>query len=143
MNHAGKVAGALAVLALVAAPLAVAKPDGGHGNGHGSNGHGPKKGVAYVFKGAYVDPSSVDVTRGNKHVRRAELVGTVVSFDFAGAKVSVADTNADGVSDLGDVVAGDKVVVKVKAPKVDPGPQPLAARQIVDQTNPAPDTDED
>lgn len=125
-----------ASLALIAASLAAAKPDGSHGHGHGGS---KPKGVGYVFKGTYVDSATVDVSSGNRHVKNAGLVGGQVSFDFSAAKVVVADTNLDGTSDLGDVVAGDKVVVKVKAPKPDPGDQPFAARKIVDQTRPAPE----
>jgi hypothetical protein len=143
MNLAAKTAGVLATIALTAAPLAGAKPHGAHGNGHGSEhgqGHGPT-GVGYVFKGTYADSGTVDVTKGNKHVRNAGLVGTSVSFDFSAAKISVGDTNGDGAADLADVAAGDKVVVKMKAPKSDPGEQPFAARQLVDQTHPAADSD--
>jgi hypothetical protein len=53
----------------------------------------------------------------------------------------VGDVNRDGTADLGDVAAGDKVVVKVKAPKGDPGTQPFAARQLVDQTHAGDDTE--
>ena len=60
-----------------------------------------------------------------------------VVLRFRAAKVSVGDANGDGAADLGDVAPGDRVVVKVKAPKGDPGAQPFAARQLVDQTNPA------
>ena len=132
MRNASK-AGAMAatVAALVAVPFATAKPGNSHGNGHGP------KGVAYVFKGTYVDTTTVDVSAGNAHAKRAGLIGVPVSFDFSTAKVSVADTNLDGTSDLTDVVAGDSVVVKVKAPRSDPGAQPFAARQLVDQTNQA------
>jgi hypothetical protein len=41
--------------------------------------------------------------------------------------------------DLADVVAGDRVVVKAKLPKADPGAQPFTAKQLVDQTHPAPE----
>jgi hypothetical protein len=133
-----KAAGATAAIALMTASLAGAKPhedNPGHGHGHG-NGHGPK-GVAYVFKGTYVDATTVDVAKGNKHVRSAGLVVPAVQFDFSGAKVSVGDVNGDGTADLADVAAGDRVVVKLKAPKGDPGAQPFAARRLVDQTHPA------
>jgi hypothetical protein len=125
-----------ATLALIAAPVAGAKPDGTHGHG------GPKpKGVGYVFKGTYVDSTTVDVSSGNGHVKKAGLVGGPVSFDFSAAKVVVPDTNLDGTTDLSDVLSGDKVVVKVKAPKPDPGLQPFVARKIVDQTHAAEDGD--
>ena len=140
MKLGTKAAGAVAVVAMMTAPLAGAKPhEENPGQGHG-NGHGPK-GVSYVFKGTYVDATTVDVTKGNKHVRKAGLVVPAVQFDFSAAKVSVGDVNLDGVADLADVVAGDQVVVKVKAPKGDPGAQPFAARQLVDQTHPAVDAE--
>ena len=121
-----------AVTALALAPIAGAKPHEPKGHGHGS---GKAKGVSYVFKGTYVDTTTVDVSKGNAHVRKAGLAGEAVQFDFSAAKISVADTNGDGASDLADVVAGDRVVVKVKAPKGDPGEQPFSARQLVDQTS--------
>ncbi len=131
-----------ASLALIAASAAAAKPDGSHGHGQGAghdHGSSKPKGVAYVFKGTYVDSATVDVSSGNRHVKNAGLVGGPVSFDFSAAKVVVADTSLDGTSDLADVLPGDKVVVKVKAPKPDPGDQPFAARKIVDQTHAAPE----
>ena len=136
MKLGSRAAGAIAAAALLTAPLAAAKPpEGNPGHGHG-NGSGPK-GVAYVFKGTFVNATTVDVTSGNKHVRNAGLVVPAVQFDFSAAKVSVGDVNGDGAADLADVAAGDKVVVKVKAPRNDPGAQPFAARQLVDQTHPA------
>jgi hypothetical protein len=122
-----------ASVALVAAATAGAKPDGTHGH---AGEHGGGKGVSYVFKGTYVDPTTIEVAKGNHHVTAAELTGPV-SFDFTAARVSVGDVNGDGAATLDDVAAGDKVVVKVKAPRGDPGEQPFAARQIVDQTHPA------
>ena len=134
MTLGTRVVGAVAAVAMMTAPLAAAKPhEDNPGQGHG-NGHGPK-GVTYVFKGTYVNATTVDVTSGNKHVRNAGLVVPAVQFDFSAAKISVGDVNGDGAADLGDVAAGDKVVIKVTAAKADPGPQPLAARQLVDQTH--------
>jgi hypothetical protein len=118
---------------LIAAPVAGAKPSGEHGHA-GEHGQGAK-GVSYVFKGAYVDSSTVDVAKGNHHVTAAGLTG-LVSFDFSAARIRVGDVNGDGTADLNDVAAGDTVVVKVKAPRKDPGEQPFAARQLVDQTQP-------
>ena len=140
MNRSAKVAGTVAAITMMAAPLAGAKPhteNPGHGNGHGP------KGVAYVFKGTYVDSATIAVTGGNKHVKDTGLVGTAVGFDFSAAKISVGDVNGDGAASLADVVAGDEVVVKVKAPKGDPGAQPFAARQLVDQSHPAAETESD
>jgi hypothetical protein len=43
-----------------------------------------------------------------------------------------------------DVAKGDRIVVKLRLPKKDPGAQPFAAKQLVDQTNPGNDSgDED
>ena len=103
--------------------------------GHaGEHGGGPKT-VSYVFKGAYVDATTVDVAKGNNHVKKAGLAGGPVSFDLSSAKIVVGDVNGDGSADLADVAAGDKVVVKVRAPKGDPGSGPFVARQLVDQTS--------
>jgi hypothetical protein len=137
-----RVAAAGAALALAAAPAALAaRPDNpgsqGHGHGQGeTHGKGAAKGVTYVFKGTYAGAGSVDVVRGNAHARKAGLVGGNVSFDLSGAKLVVADTVPDGVLTADDVVAGDRVVVKARLPRKDPGDQPYAARQLVDQTNP-------
>jgi hypothetical protein len=117
---------------LVAAPVAGATPSGEHGH---TGEHAGGKGVSYVFKGTYVNSTTVDVAKGNHHVTAAGLTGPV-SFDFSAARIRVGDVNGDGIADLNDVAAGDTVVVKVKAPRTDPGEQPFAARQLVDQTQP-------
>ena len=130
-----------AVSALVAAPAAFAvKPadPGSQGQGHGQAGAHSKRGgnavVMYVFKGVYAGVGSVDVARGNAHVKKAELVGTV-SFDLADAKIVVSDTNSDGTANADDVATGDRVVVKARLPRKDPGDQAYAAKQLVDQTH--------
>jgi hypothetical protein len=120
---------AIAATAALAIPAAVhAKPD-----------KPPKaKGVSYVFKGTYSgDGSTVAVDHTNGHAR--DFDDQTVTFDFSAAKLSVADTDASGAVDLADVVAGDRVVVKAKLPKADPGAQPFRAKQLVDQTHPAPE----
>jgi len=128
-----------AVLALGAAPAALAaKPDdpGSQGEGH-AGGHSKKGGkgvVTYVFKGTYVGAGSVDVDHGNAHVKKASLVDTTVTFDLTNARIVVADTNADGTPNADDVASGDRVVVKAKLPRKDPGDQPYGAKQLVDQT---------
>lgn len=133
-----------AVLALGAAPAALAaRPDnpGSQGQGHsGSHGKSGTKTVSYVFKGTYAGDGSVAVDQGNAHVRKADLVGTTVNFDLTNATFVVADTNADGTANADDVVAGDRVVVKARLPRKDPGDQPYGAKQLVDQTN-APTSD--
>jgi hypothetical protein len=128
-----------AVLALGAAPAAFAvKPadPGSQGRGHASNkGKHGKAVVMYVFKGAYAGDSSVAVDHGNAHVKKADLVGTTVSFDLTNARIVVADTSGDGTKDLTDVQSGDRVVVKARLPRTDPGDQPYTAKQLVDQTH--------
>lgn len=122
----------LGIAALILAPAAAAK----HGDTHGK-GKGKDAVVGYVFKGTYGgDGTTVNVTHGNKHVRNAGLVDQAVTFDFSAANVSVADTNLDGVADLNDVLAGDKVLVKSRLPRKEPGSQPFVAKKLVDQTNP-------
>ena len=130
-----------AVSALVAAPAAFAvKPadPGSQGQGHGQAGAHSKKGgnavVMYVFKGVYAGAGSVDVASGNAHVKKAELVGTV-SFDLADAKIVVSDMNSDGTANADDVATGDRVVIKARLPRKDPGDQAYAAKQLVDQTH--------
>ena len=129
---------AVAAFALAVAPAAAAPPDDKPdkpGKPEKPDKPGPK--VSYVFKGSYSGDSTVAVEKGNKHAR--EFEGQSVVFDLSGAKVSVGDTNGDGTADLADVVAGDKVVVKAKLPKKETPPQPIAAKHLVDQTNPAPE----
>ncbi len=97
----------------------------------------PDHAVGYVFKGIYSgDGSTVAVTKGNKHVERAELVGTSVAFDFVAAKIVTTDTNGDGAKTIEDVAAGDEVLVKAKLPKSNPGSAPYAAKNLVDKTHP-------
>ena len=128
-----------AVLALGVAPAALAaKPDdpGSQGQGHGG-GHskkGSKAVVTYVFKGTYAGAGSVDVDHGNAHVKKADLVG-MVSFDLTNARIVVADTNTDGTANADDVASGDRVVVKARLSRKDPGDQPYVAKQLVDQTH--------
>ena len=141
MNKISKTLSCLAILALAAAPAAVAgKPDGVGKPDKPAKpdkpGKGPK-GVSYVFKGTYSGESAVAVTKGNKHADDFE--GQTVTFDFSAAKVSVADTTGDGGTDVNDVVVGDSVVVKAKLPKGEEPAQPIAAKHLVDQTNPAPE----
>jgi hypothetical protein len=127
--------GAAAVLALPA--VAGAERPSEH-PGKGKSGAHQKSGknrtVTYVFKGTFAG-GSVEVTKGNRHVRRAELVGTTVAFDLEDAKIVVEDNNDDGEKNLSDVQDGDKVVVKARLPKRDPGEGPYAAKKLVDQTH--------
>jgi hypothetical protein len=119
--------------AVLAVPVgAVAHP--GHGHAYG---HGHSHSVSYVFKGTYGGGGEISVSHGNAHAGKAGLVGQDVQFDLSSTRLSVADTNGDAAIDSTDVVVGDEVVVKCKLPRQDPGTQPLAARHLVDQTNPA------
>jgi hypothetical protein len=122
------------VLALAAAPAAFAvKPTDPGSQGKG---HSKAKGVAYVFKGAYQLNGGVAVVKGNAHVRKAGLVDSIVTFDVSQAKVVVGDVNGDGSKDVNDLSVSDRVVVKAKLPRNDPGAGPYVATQIVDQTHP-------
>jgi hypothetical protein len=101
-----------------------------------SDGHARSAEVAYVFKGTFnVSGASVSVVQGNRHARRAGLVGTTVAFDLSGARVRVADTNGDGTRDAADLQQGDVVVVKARLPRRTPGTAPFAARKVVDQSH--------
>jgi hypothetical protein len=139
-----KILAGLAALAFIAVPVAFAvqpenpgppakvKPDK-------PNPHKPDKpdpAVGYVFKGTYSgDGLTVAVTKGNKHVASAELVGTAVAFDLDSARITTSDTNGDGVRTIEDVAEGDKVLVQAKLPKSDPGAAPYTAKHLVDQTH--------
>lgn len=134
MNHRRLLlAGAIAAVAAMPS-AAGAKREHGHGHAHG---HGKPQKVSYVFKGTYAGSGVVSVIKGNKHARRADLVGVDVAFNLADARITAADTNLDGVTDASDLLAGDKVVVKARLVKGDPGVQPLAAKHLVDQARSA------
>jgi len=128
----------VAALAVPSAALAGQGENHGHsGESHGNAaGHAGNQDVAYVFRGTYEGGSTVSVAHGNARVRKDGLVGQTVSFDLTAARITVADTNGDGATDLGDVQVGDKVLVKAMLPKSDPGSQPFAAKRLVDQTQP-------
>ena len=130
---------ALGTAALAVPATAIAKP-GDHGHGHGG-GHGGNPTVKYVFKGTYGADGVVTVNHGNRHVRKADLLGRDVQFDLSGARLVVADTNVDGSVTADDVASGDRVVVQARLPKQDPGAQPFAAGRLVDQSNPPDDGD--
>jgi hypothetical protein len=103
----------------------------------GQERHGPRstgREVAYVFKGTFnATASSVNVVAGNRHVRRAGLVGQTVAFDLSAARVRVADVNADGMRDAADLHDGDIVTVKARLPRGTTGAGPFAARKVVAQ----------
>jgi hypothetical protein len=139
------------IVAVASITPASALAGNGNGKGHGheqqAGDHGNGKGkakvhnVTYVFKGTWnAATGTVSVKRGNAHVRKGGLVGQDVQFDLTGAKLVVADTNGDGQVTADDLKDGDKVVVKARLPRKDPGGQPFKAKMLVDQTNPpAPD----
>ena len=99
--------------------------------------HGPRQDrtATYVFQGTFNQAdSSVSVLKGNRHVRRAGLVGQAVGFDLSGARVRVADVNGDGRRDTADLQQGDLVVVKAYAPRRAPGAGRFAAHRVADLT---------
>jgi hypothetical protein len=138
--HKRIVAAALgaAVLAVPAAALA----DSGHGTA-GKQHSKPAKKVMFVFKGRFTAPGTLAVVSGNAHVRNGGFVGHQVSFDFAGARVVAADTNADQKVDLTDVKDGDLVLVQARvvkgtvyaAPVEGQTAAAIVARKLVDKTN--------
>ena len=139
-----KILAGFAALALTVAPAAVAVQSEDPGKTATAKPDKPKPdkpdkpdhAVGYVFKGTYSgDGSTVAVTKGNKHVARAELVATSVAFDFASAKLVTSDTNGDGVKTIDDVAVDDKVLVKAKLPKSNPGAAPYVAKHLVDKTH--------
>jgi hypothetical protein len=137
---------ALLGLAALAVPAtAVAHSAGGKGHEkHAAKQHAktPKK-VMFVFKGTLTAPGTVDVASGNAHVRKGGFVGESVTFDFAGAKVVVADTNADQKRDLADVTVGDRVLVQARlarrteyvAPSDAEIAEAILARKLVDRSH--------
>lgn len=126
---------AVAALSLAAGPAAAA-PGGEPGKPEkpakpDKPGKKPK-GVAYVFKGTYSgDGSTVAVDKTNKHAR--DYDDQSVQFDFADAKIKAKDASGNESSDLADA-SGDRVVVKAKLPRQDPGSQPFKARMLVEQS---------
>lgn len=125
---------ALGVAALAIPAGAIAKQGENQGK---AKGHSKTQGVAYVFKGTYAGESSVKVEKGNARVRKGGFVGQTVGFDLTAARIVVDDTNGDGQRTLDDVAIGDKVLVKARLPRKDPGDQPFVAKRLVDQTHPA------
>jgi hypothetical protein len=138
--------------AALAVPTAAAA-DPGHGSGHdrrtakdGVRGKDkPKKAkkVMFVFRGSFTAPDTITALSGNAHVRKGGFVGQAVTFDFAGARVVVADSNADEKSDLADVRDGDLVLVQARvargteydAPSEGTTAEPIVARKLIDKTN--------
>ena len=104
-----------------------------------AKGHAKAKNAVFTGKVVSVDAAAgslvVTVEKANRWGRRFK--GQDVTFTTAGVKkVNVADTNADGKSDLADVKPGD--VVRVQAKITREAVSPLAARKLSDKTNPKP-----
>jgi hypothetical protein len=148
----------LGTAAALAAPAAAVAKKGGHGKQHKnshsleakSHGKGKAKGKSkpkmFVFKGVVAsvdaDVVTVSVKKGNGRGRRA--VTKDVAFDVSGARVIVADTNADGAMNAADVKVGDKVLVQARlAQDVDLAAGPHAARKLIDLAAPPVDENED
>ena len=134
MKTKHKIAALVGAVALAAPVAAAAAPDG-HGGGR-------TKPAQYNVKGLYAGDGVVSVNHVNGHARKAGWKGTDVAFDLSAAQIRVADTNGDGARDLGDVAVGDRVKVKARLPKRDPGAGPYAAQRLVDESN-RPDDDDD
>jgi hypothetical protein len=151
MSIRAKLLTACAAVALTAPAAALAHP----GQAPNSS-HNPV--VTYVFKGTVASSCTgqdsgsgvgldrlgssstqtlvcVLVNHGNAFVSRGGFVGTTVQFDLAGAKVTVADHNQDGMRDVNDVMVGDRVLVQAPLHQLGSGPQPFTARHLVDQTH--------
>lgn len=143
------VAAVLGAAALVIPTAAAA--DAGHGKSidkkpakQVAKGKGQGKKVTFVFKGTFTAPGTVTVTSGNAHVRKGGFVGQAVTFDLAAAKVVVADTNSDQKLDVTDVKDDDVVLVQARivkgtkyiAPAGDETAATIAARKMIDTSNP-------
>jgi hypothetical protein len=87
------------------------------------------KAKMYVFRGVYKGDGVVTVASGNGRVRKGGYVGQDVTFDLAGAKLIVADT--DGVPGItaADVQAGDVVLVQARLPRGTKAPVPAPAEE--------------
>lgn len=130
-----KLAAGLGVAALAVPAAAVAHPGESHGGG-------TTKPAQYNVKGVYAGAGVVSVNHANGHARKAGWKGTDVAFDFTSAQIRVADTNGDGVRDLADVAVGDRVKVKARLPKRDPGAGPYVAQRLVDKSSQGEDAED-
>ncbi len=105
-------------------------------DGHERHGQRPDRQAACVFKGTFnAAGTSVSVVQGNRHVRRAGLVGQTVAFDLSAARVRVADVNGDGMRTAADLQDGDVVIVKARLPRGTVGTGPFAARRVLDRSH--------
>ena len=106
-----------------------------------NRGGGPERrrpaggGASYVLEGPlrFVDRhgarAALRVEDGNGPGRR--FLGRTVTLDLAAARISTADRDADGQISLGDLVAGERVVVALRLPRrlAEP-PALLAVRRL-------------
>jgi hypothetical protein len=108
----------------------------GHRGHHGH--HKAKRDLLFGGTLTSVDAAAgtavVQVTKTNRGARAWDE--KAVSFTLAGAKLNVADRNANGTLDAGDLAAGDKVIVKVRLAKDATAAEPFAAAKLHDVTAP-------
>jgi hypothetical protein len=135
MHRHTRLAAALGAAALLVPSAALAK--GKPADKPDKPAHGKSKLATYVFKGVWHVGGTVTVEGGNARVRKSGMVRQTVAFDLAAAKLRVGDTVPDGLVTVDDLLEGDKVVVKARLPRSEPGAGPYAATRLVDQTHPA------
>ena len=77
----------------------------------------------------------MQIQKANHGRRGRALGGQSVILNLAGARLQVADVNGDGVRDVGDVSAGDRVEARVRLPRSQPADltQPVAAQRFKDR----------
>jgi hypothetical protein len=136
MNSARTILAGGAALAVLAVPAtADAKPQHAakleHQGGHGATGkqHGGHK-VSLLLRGTW-SGGTLQVTGGNRAVRRAGLVGDSLTLDLTSAKLKVADRNGDGTRDAEDLRDGDKVVVQARLARGEAVDGTLTVRKLV------------
>ena len=140
---------AVAAAALAAPAAALAQPGKGAEKPAKVDRKKTKK-VTFIFKGTFTAPGTIQVLAGNAHARKGGFVGQTITVDLASAKLVVADTNGDGSLDLTDVKDGDRVLVQARiakgtkfvAPTEGETSETVAARKLVDKTNPPADDTE-
>jgi hypothetical protein len=142
---------AVTAAALAVPAAAVAQPGNGKGAEKPAKADRKKnKKVTFIFKGTFTAPGTIEVLAGNAHARKGGFVGEAITVDLASAKLVVADTNGDGTLDLTDVKDGDRVLVQARitrgtkfvAPTEGETAETVAARKLVDKTNPPVDDTE-
>jgi hypothetical protein len=96
----------------------------------------------YNLRGSVVsiDPSTdtavVQIKKANHGRRGRALLGQQVTVDLTNARLQVADANGDGVRDIDDVSARDRVEVRLRLPKSQSPDlsQPVAASRFKDRS---------